>query len=88
MNTWNTYFNGTDFILFYILVTQYGNNKNKLLEYQYMKSIINGKFRLSTLVKVVDFLNHNPSKLLSKMYKTLTILDESITLPISKWEMN
>uniref|UniRef100_A0A669D815 Reverse transcriptase domain-containing protein n=1 Tax=Oreochromis niloticus TaxID=8128 RepID=A0A669D815_ORENI len=82
---------GTEFISFDRLVTQYGINKKRFLEYQQIKSIIKKRFKpgqveLQTTPSVVQFLTLKTPKLLSKIYRMLSKTDESISLPIAKWE--
>uniref|UniRef100_A0A669D9D9 Reverse transcriptase zinc-binding domain-containing protein n=1 Tax=Oreochromis niloticus TaxID=8128 RepID=A0A669D9D9_ORENI len=82
---------GTEFISFDRLVTQYGINKKRFLEYQQIKSIIKKRFKpgqveLQTPPSVVQFLTLKTPKLLSKIYRMLSKTDESISLPIAKWE--
>ncbi len=84
-------FEGTDFIPFDKLIKQYGINKNRFLEYQQIKSIVKGKFKsnhinLQIPPSVSDFLNLKTPKLMSKIYRALSKIDESVSLPIAKWE--
>ena len=84
-------FEGTEFITFARLNLQYGINKNKFLEYEQIKAIIRNKFKhidggLIIPTKISEFLELTPPKLLSKLYRTLTKLDDPISLPITKWE--
>ncbi len=84
-------FEGTNFIPFDKLVKQYGINKNRFLEYQQIKSIVKGKFKsnhinLQIPPSVADFLNLKTPKLMSKIYRALSKIDESVSLPIAKWE--
>ncbi len=82
---------GTDFIPFDKLIKQYGINKNRFLEYQQIKSIVKRKFKsnhinLQITPSVSDFLNLKTPKLMSKIYRALSKIDESVSLPIAKWE--
>uniref|UniRef100_A0A669EVM6 Reverse transcriptase domain-containing protein n=1 Tax=Oreochromis niloticus TaxID=8128 RepID=A0A669EVM6_ORENI len=82
---------GTEFISFDRLVTQYGISKKRFLEYQQIKSIVKKRFKpgqdeLQTPPSVVQFLTLKTPKLLSKIYRMLSKIDESISLPIAKWE--
>ncbi len=82
---------GTDFIPFDKLIKQYGINKNRFLEYQQIKSIVKRKFKsnhinLQIPPSVSDFLNLKTPKLMSKIYRALSKIDESVSLPIAKWE--
>ncbi len=84
-------FEGTDFIPFDKLIKQYGINKNRFLEYQQIKSIVKRKFKsnhinLQIPPSVSDFLNLKTPKLMSKIYRALSKIDESVSLPIAKWE--
>ncbi len=84
-------FEGTDFITFDKLIKQYGINKNRFLEYQQIKSIVKRKFKsnhinLQIPPSVADFLNLKTPKLMSKIYRALSKIDESVSLPIAKWE--
>ncbi len=82
---------GTDFIPFDKLIKQYGINKNRFLEYQQIKSIVKRKFKsnhinLQIPPSVSDFLNLKTPKLMFKIYRALSKIDESVSLPIAKWE--
>ncbi len=81
-------FEGTDFIPFDKLIKQYGINKNRFLEYQQIKSIVKRKFKsnhinLQIPPSVSDFLNLKTPKLMSKIYRALSKIDESVSLPIA-----
>ncbi len=65
--------------------------KNRFLEYQQIKSIVKRKFKsnhinLQIPPSVSDFLNLKTPKLMSKIYRALSKIDESVSLPIAKWE--
>uniref|UniRef100_A0AAR2JYN7 Reverse transcriptase zinc-binding domain-containing protein n=1 Tax=Pygocentrus nattereri TaxID=42514 RepID=A0AAR2JYN7_PYGNA len=80
-----------NFITFQELISEYGINNSKFLEYQQLKSIIQERFNPNQLnleisTWVTEFLNLCAPKLLSKLYKLLLKFDDSISLPIAKWE--
>ncbi|MBN3294582.1 LORF2 protein, partial [Polypterus senegalus] len=81
---------GLDFIPFNRIVSQFGIDKNRFLEYLQIKSVVKEKFKLKvelqTPSRVLDFCNLKHPKLLSKVYKTLTKIDDTIAIPIGKWE--
>ncbi len=63
----------------------------RFLEYQQIKSIVKRKFKsnhinLQIPPSVSDFLNLKTPKLMSKIYRALSKIDESVSLPIAKWE--
>ncbi len=66
-------------------------NTLEFLEYQQIKSIVKRKFKsnhinLQIPPSVSDFLNLKTPKLMSKIYRALSKIDESVSLPIAKWE--
>uniref|UniRef100_A0AAR2KDJ7 Reverse transcriptase zinc-binding domain-containing protein n=1 Tax=Pygocentrus nattereri TaxID=42514 RepID=A0AAR2KDJ7_PYGNA len=79
------------FISFEDLILKYEISSSKFLEYHQLRSIIQARFNLSNLnleipVWITDFLNLYTPKLLSKIYKLLLKINDSISLPITKWE--
>lgn len=79
------------FISFEDLISRYGISCSKFLEYQQLRSIIQARFKLNDLksetsVLISDFKNLNPPKLVSKIYKLLLRINDSLCLPITKWE--
>uniref|UniRef100_A0A1A8UJ98 Reverse transcriptase domain-containing protein n=1 Tax=Nothobranchius furzeri TaxID=105023 RepID=A0A1A8UJ98_NOTFU len=86
-------YEGLDFIPFNRIVSQFGIDKNSFLEYHQIKSVVKQKFKLNkielqTPPRVLDFYNLKPPKLLSKVYKTLSKIDDKIAIPIEKWEVD
>lgn len=73
------------------LTAQYKISSTKFLEYQQIKSIISKKYNPNQLdlqlpAQVEEFINLKAPKLLSKIYRLLVKTEDSISLPILKWE--
>uniref|UniRef100_A0A3Q2ZER1 Reverse transcriptase domain-containing protein n=1 Tax=Kryptolebias marmoratus TaxID=37003 RepID=A0A3Q2ZER1_KRYMA len=84
-------YENVDFIPFNKLKIKFNMEDKYFLEYQQIKSIIKKKFKLNktlieTPVCVLEFLNLKSPKLVSKIYKKLSRINDSIMLPTKKWE--
>jgi len=80
-----------NFLPFQIITSQYGISNNRFLEYQQLKSVISKKFPLNQInlelpPSVTEFRSLGSPKLLSKIYRLISKIDDTISLPIAKWE--
>ena len=82
---------GGKFISFDMLKALYGINSNKFLEYQQLKAVINKKYMVKQIelqlpCRVAELLKICSPRYLSKIYRLLSKIDDSMSLPTSKWE--
>ena len=85
-------FENNQFISFNTLIQRYGVGRDQFLQYQQLKSIIKSKINITNNTLQPSKLSEdilkitNPKRIISKIYKLLSLTDTSITLPTSKWE--
>nr|XP_057934911.1 F-box only protein 8 isoform X1 [Doryrhamphus excisus] len=82
---------GGKFVSFTYLVTQYGLSQNTFLEYSQIKSIIRARFRnisWESYPTIDQFLNISAPQTLSKLYILLSKCDNTVGVPVSKWNLD
>lgn len=75
------------------LTQEYGIGSKCFLEYSQLKSILKNKIiNHSTTLDlpnlISEFLSKSPPKITSKIYKVITKIDTSISLPVTKWQQD